>query len=103
MADERADAGCASDAERSMVPYSSVSDLHLIAVEKIGHQLPRNRAPNKRDMGISNLKAYANIQFTSFHPRHTFRGWILAEVLNLLTHSSTPDIWMDEGKAFCLC
>lgn len=44
--------------------------------------------------------AYAYIPFTSFHGRHTFRGWVLAEILRLLTHSSTPEIWRTEGRAF---
>ena len=33
--------------------------------------------------------AYAYVPFTSFHGRHTFRGWILAELLRLSTHSSS--------------
>ncbi len=44
--------------------------------------------------------AYAYIPFTSFHGRHTFRGWVLAEILRLLTHSSTPEIWKMECKVF---
>ncbi len=44
--------------------------------------------------------AHAYIPFTSFHARHTFRGWLLAELLKLLTHSSTVDIWQDEGEFF---
>jgi hypothetical protein len=32
--------------------------------------------------------AYAYIPFNSFHGRHVFRGWITAEILRLLTHSS---------------
>jgi len=44
--------------------------------------------------------AYAYIPFTSFHGRHTFRGWVLAELLRLLTHSSTPELWMEEGSIF---
>jgi hypothetical protein len=51
--------------------------------------------------------AHAYIPFTSFHARHTFRGWVLAELLSLrlLTHSSTVDIWQEEGEFFyhCLC
>ena len=41
--------------------------------------------------------AYAYIPFTSFHGHHTFRGWVLAELLRLLTHSSTPELWKEEG------
>jgi len=44
--------------------------------------------------------AYAYLPFTSFHGRHTFRGWILAELLRILTHSSSPDVWLEEGRAF---
>ena len=44
--------------------------------------------------------AYAYIPFTSFHARHTFRGWVLAELMRLLTHSSTPEIWKEEGRVF---
>ena len=44
--------------------------------------------------------AYAYIPFSSFHARHTFRGWIRAELLRLLTHSSSPEIWRAEGLNF---
>ena len=44
--------------------------------------------------------AYAYIPFNSFHGRHTFRGWVLAELLRLLTHSSTPELWREEGNIF---
>jgi hypothetical protein len=44
--------------------------------------------------------AYAYIPFNSFHGRHIFRGWILAELLRLATHSSSPEIWLEEGQAF---
>jgi hypothetical protein len=44
--------------------------------------------------------AYAYLPFTSFHGRHTFRGWILAELLRILTHSSSPNVWLEEGRAF---
>ena len=47
--------------------------------------------------------AHAYLPFTSFHARHTFRGCILAELLRLLTHSSTMEIWREEdefGKIF---
>jgi hypothetical protein len=42
--------------------------------------------------------ACAYIPFTSFHGRHTFRGWVLAELLRLMTHSSTPELWKEEGS-----
>ena len=44
--------------------------------------------------------AYAYIPFNSFHGRHTFRGWALAELLRLVTHSSTPELWKEEGSIF---
>ena len=44
--------------------------------------------------------AYAYIPFTSFHGRHTFRGWVRAELIRLMTHSSTPEIWREEGSMF---
>ena len=46
--------------------------------------------------------AYAYIPVTSFHwhGRHTFRGWVLAELLRLLAHSSTPELWREEGSIF---
>jgi hypothetical protein len=44
--------------------------------------------------------AFAYIPFNSFHGRHTFRGWVLAESMRLLTHSSTPDIWKEEATVF---
>ncbi len=44
--------------------------------------------------------AYAYIPFSSFHGRHTFRGWVLAEILRLLTHSSTLEIWREETMVF---
>jgi hypothetical protein len=44
--------------------------------------------------------AYAYIPFDSFHGRHTFRGWIIAEILRLLTHSSEIEFWKQEGMFF---
>ena len=44
--------------------------------------------------------AYAYIPFNSFHGRHTFRGWIIAEILRLLTHSSEIEFWQEEGMFF---
>jgi hypothetical protein len=44
--------------------------------------------------------AYAYIPFNSFHGRHTFRGWIIAEILRLLTHSSEIEFWQQEGIFF---
>ena len=44
--------------------------------------------------------SYAYIPFTSFHGWHTFPGWVLAEILMLLTHSSSIATWRAEGQAF---
>ncbi len=41
--------------------------------------------------------SYAYIPFLSFHGRNTFRGWIMAEILRLLTHSSKIEFWQQEG------
>ena len=41
--------------------------------------------------------AYAYIPFNSFHGRHIFRGWMVAELLRLLTDSSEPEQWKHEG------
>ena len=43
---------------------------------------------------------YAYLPFNSFHGRHTFRGWVLAEILRLLTHSGTLEIWKEETSLF---
>jgi hypothetical protein len=45
---------------------------------------------------------YAYIPFTSFHGLHTLRGWVLAELLRFMTHSSTPELWKEEGGVFYL-
>ena len=44
--------------------------------------------------------AYSYIPFNSFHGRHIFRGWIIAEILRLLTHSSEIEFWQQEGMFF---
>ena len=44
--------------------------------------------------------AYAYIPSPFFHARHTFRGWVLAELMRLLTHSSTREIWKEVGRVF---
>ena len=44
--------------------------------------------------------AHAYIPFHSFHGRHIFRGWVLAELLRLLTHCSTLELWRAEGSIF---
>ena len=38
-------------------------------------------------------KAYAYIPFKSFHRRHVLCGWILADIIRLLTHSSKLEFW----------
>lgn len=44
--------------------------------------------------------AYSYLPYGSYHARHIFRGWLKAEVQRLLTHSSTPEIWMKEVRCF---
>ena len=44
--------------------------------------------------------AFSNLPYGSYHARHVFRGWLKAEVLRLLTHSSTPTIWIEECRRF---
>ncbi len=44
--------------------------------------------------------AYAYIPFNSFHGQHTFLGWIIAEILRLLTHSSEIESWQQDGLFF---
>jgi hypothetical protein len=31
---------------------------------------------------------------------HTFRGWLFVELRRLMTHSSTPGLWKEEGSVF---
>jgi hypothetical protein len=45
--------------------------------------------------------AYANLPFGSYHARHVFRGWLKAEMHRLLTHSSSPAVWLEECDLFC--
>jgi hypothetical protein len=44
--------------------------------------------------------AYAYLPYGSFHARHVFRGWVKAEVVRLLTHSSNPDNWIRDCRLF---
>jgi hypothetical protein len=44
--------------------------------------------------------AYAYLPYGSYHARHVFRGWLKAELLRLLTHSSSPSIWLEECSIF---
>ena len=44
--------------------------------------------------------AFSYLPYGSYHARHVFRGWLKAEVLRLLTHSSTPTIWIEECRRF---
>ncbi len=45
-----------------------------------------------------NLHQY--LPFNSFHPRHTFRGWVKAELLRLRSHSSTKELYLSERSKF---
>ena len=44
--------------------------------------------------------AYAYLPYGSYHARHVFRGWLKAEMHRLLTHSSSPDVWLEECAVF---
>jgi hypothetical protein len=44
--------------------------------------------------------AYAYIPFNAFHGCHAFRGWMLAELLRLVAHSGTLELWKEEGSIF---
>ena len=44
--------------------------------------------------------AYAYLPYGSYHARHVFRGWLKAELLRLLTHSSNPSVWLEECRIF---
>ena len=44
--------------------------------------------------------AYAYLPYGSYHARHVFRGWLKAEMHRLLTHSSSPDVWLEECGVF---
>jgi hypothetical protein len=44
--------------------------------------------------------AYAYLPYGSYHARHVFRGWLKAELLRLLTHSSNASVWLEECSIF---
>ena len=44
--------------------------------------------------------AYAYLPYGSYHARHVFRGWLKAEMHRLLTHSSSPAVWLEECRFF---
>jgi hypothetical protein len=44
--------------------------------------------------------AYAYLPYGSYHARHVFRGWLKAEMHRLLTHSSSPAVWLEECALF---
>jgi hypothetical protein len=44
--------------------------------------------------------AYAYLPYGSYHARHVFRGWLKAEMHRLLTHSSSPAVWLEECGLF---
>ena len=44
--------------------------------------------------------AYAYLPYGSYHARHVFRGWLKAEMHRLLTHSSSPAVWLEECGVF---
>jgi hypothetical protein len=44
--------------------------------------------------------AYAYLPYGSYHVRHVFRGWLKAEMHRLLTHSSSPTVWLEACAVF---
>ena len=44
--------------------------------------------------------AFAYLPYGSYHARHVFRGWLKAELHRLLTHSSSPTVWLEECRVF---
>jgi len=44
--------------------------------------------------------SYSYLPFGSFHARHVMKGWIKAELLRLLTHSSNFEDWIEECRFF---
>ena len=44
--------------------------------------------------------SYAYLPYGSFHTRHTFKAWLKAEVVRLLTHSCDSTSWIEECKVF---
>jgi hypothetical protein len=44
--------------------------------------------------------SYAYLPHSSFHQKHTFAAWIKAELLRLLTHSSSLEIWIKDCNFF---
>jgi hypothetical protein len=87
----------------SMVTARRHDQVHFLDLDMSLRQV-RTRTGNSIRISFRPYRkpgnAYAYIPFSSFHGRHTFRGWVLAELLRLLTHSSTPDIWKEEGSVF---
>jgi hypothetical protein len=43
--------------------------------------------------------AYAYLPYGSYHARHVFRGW-KAEMHRVLTHFSSPTVWLEECRFF---
>ncbi len=42
--------------------------------------------------------AYAYLPYGSYHARHVFRAWLKPEMHRLLTHSSNPDVWLEQAR-----
>ena len=69
-------------------------DLNIRIVDQrdsVGFELRVYRKPGN---------SYSYLPFGSFHARHITSGWLKAELQRLLTHSSTPEIWMEECRKF---
>ena len=67
------------------------STLMLGSYKRAGFEFSVHRKPGN---------AFSYLPYGSYHARHVFRGWLQAEVLRLLTHSSTPTIWIEECRRF---
>ena len=69
-------------------------DLDIQVVRSLGSQEFAFRIYRKPG------NAYAYLPYGSYHARHVFRGWLKAELLRLLTHSSSPSVWLEDCRIF---
>mmetsp|Transcript_36994 Transcript_36994/g.98300 ORF Transcript_36994/g.98300 Transcript_36994/m.98300 type:complete len:153 (-) Transcript_36994:62-520(-) len=61
-----------------------------------------NEAEKSLSFGVYHKpgNSYAYLPYGSFHTRHTFKAWLKAEVVRLLTHSCTATRWLEECRTF---
>ena len=69
-------------------------DLDIQIVNSCGHSEFAFRIYRKPG------NAYAYLPYGSYHARHVFRGWLKAELQRLLTHSSSPTVWLEDCRIF---